>query len=346
MEGTAVKPEEVRDASARLPQRQREALELRDRARRSYEEIAASLEISPGAVAQLIAHARINLYDELRGTALASVAPSQDCERALPLIAMREDGQLKPASEDARWLDSHLAGCERCALAVEQMSEAEAAYRDWAPDVSTTSAPGVAPTPSPGVAAPLAGRRRAVLAAALTGLLILGGVVVLAGADRSTKPVESADTAAAQSIGGGKSAARPAGKSKKNGEVGRARRKRAEKRSNADGESAAGPADGLVTAPTTALATGPVESGGSGAGSDEPSSGASRPPGKAAVEPTRQTSTGKPAAKQKPAPAPASSPQSTAATAPTPEPAPAEEAPDGPGRSEEAPGKPANRPPH
>ena len=117
--------EAVREASMRLPERQREALALSGLERRSYEEIAASMETSADAVAQLISRARINLYDELRGTALASVAaPSPDCERALPLVAAREDGQLGSGSDgEAAWLDAHLTVCHRCSLGAEQMRQ-------------------------------------------------------------------------------------------------------------------------------------------------------------------------------------------------------------------------------
>ena len=113
--------DEVREAVARLPERQREALELRERKGLSYERIAERLGTGAGSVAQLLERARINLYDELRGTALASIAaPSAECERALPLIAARQDAELDAGSEDAAWLDAHLSGCERCALAEEQ----------------------------------------------------------------------------------------------------------------------------------------------------------------------------------------------------------------------------------
>ena len=126
----------------RLPARQREALTLREREGLSYDEIAAVMEVNRGTVAQLISRGRINLVDELRGTALASIAaPSSECERALPLIAMRDDGQLEADSRDATWLDDHLAGCERCRLGVEVMREAGAAYSTWAPTESRPRPP-------------------------------------------------------------------------------------------------------------------------------------------------------------------------------------------------------------
>lgn len=130
----AAQREEIRAANARLPERQREALALRELEDLSYDEIAAQLEMNRNSVAQLISRARINLRDELRGSALASVAAaSPECERALPLLAMRDDRQLEPGSADAGWLDAHLAGCDRCRVAEQAMQEAGASYRLWIP---------------------------------------------------------------------------------------------------------------------------------------------------------------------------------------------------------------------
>ena len=126
--------EEIRAANARLPERQREVLALRELEELSYDEIAAIMEMNRNSVAQLISRARVKLRDELRGTALASIAMSSpDCERALPLIAMRDDGQLEEASEDVAWLDAHIASCDTCRLGLDAMQEAGASYRAWAP---------------------------------------------------------------------------------------------------------------------------------------------------------------------------------------------------------------------
>ena len=98
---------EIGEASLQLPERQREVLALRDLEELSYDEIGKIMEVNGNTVAQLISRARINLCDEMRGTSLAAVvAPSAECERALPLIATRDDGQLEPASDDAAWLDA------------------------------------------------------------------------------------------------------------------------------------------------------------------------------------------------------------------------------------------------
>lgn len=124
---------EIREANARLPERQREALALRELESLSYDEIAAIMGMNRNSVAQLISRARLNLRAELRGTALESVATaSADCERALPLIASRDDGQLKDGAE-AAWLGAHLAACGACQVRVEAMHEAGASYRAWAP---------------------------------------------------------------------------------------------------------------------------------------------------------------------------------------------------------------------
>ncbi len=126
--------EEIRAANERLPERQREALALRELEELSYDEIAAIMDMNRNSVAQLISRARINLRDELRGGALASIAASSpDCERALPLIALRDDGQLADGDGDADWLEGHLVGCDTCRLGVEAMQEAGTSYRAWAP---------------------------------------------------------------------------------------------------------------------------------------------------------------------------------------------------------------------
>jgi RNA polymerase sigma-70 factor (ECF subfamily) len=125
----------VQEANARLPERQREVLVLRELEERSYEEIAQLMGMNRNSVAQLISRARIRLRDELRGTALASLAVSSaDCERALPLVSMRQDGQLRDAADEA-WLEAHVAACATCRISVEAVEEAGVSYRAWLPIV-------------------------------------------------------------------------------------------------------------------------------------------------------------------------------------------------------------------
>src|ERR671914_185095 len=126
--------EEIRSANLTLPERQREVLALRELEELSYDEIAELMDMNRNSVAQLISRARINLRDALRGTALASIAASSpDCERALPLIALEQDGQLDEDSNDAGWLAEHLMHCHFCRLGRDAMQEAGVSYRAWAP---------------------------------------------------------------------------------------------------------------------------------------------------------------------------------------------------------------------
>jgi RNA polymerase sigma factor (sigma-70 family) len=126
--------EEIRVANLTLPERQREVLALRQLEELSYDEIAELLDMNRNSVAQLISRARINLRDALRGTALASIAASSpDCERALPLIALEQDGQLDEDSNKAGWLGEHLMHCHTCRLGRDAMQEAGISYRAWAP---------------------------------------------------------------------------------------------------------------------------------------------------------------------------------------------------------------------
>ena len=375
---TTLDRDEVRQATTRLPERQRAALELREGRGLSYEQIAATLGTSAGAVAQLLERARINLYDELRGTALASVAaPSAECERALPLIAARQDGELGSPAEDAAWLDSHLSGCDRCRLAAKQMGEAAAIYRGEAspaaasaPTAATsafttgaervaaaggrltatgTASAAVSPDPLEGPHSRRSSRRRMAVGCSLLALA-LGGIVVALLADNGSPGVPSAADAAA---GGNAAAAISAARV-----VRPAQTRTAAEHAGKPARSGAGAAgfatsqaggDGSVATP---LYTPTRESNGGSGGAPTHSSHSSD--GDAAVQPARPGSTAKPAANPEPPSSSAQAPQPTAkpASEPAPAPPPAEE-PTPPaeeptaehGHKGEPPGKPANRPP-
>ena len=129
----AVHQEQIRVANEGLPPRQREALALRELEDLSYDEVADIMGMNRNSVAQLISRARINLRDGLRHGALVSIpAASPDCETALPLLALAQDGELDDATS-ADWLARHLVGCATCRVRVEAMQEAGAAYRLWLP---------------------------------------------------------------------------------------------------------------------------------------------------------------------------------------------------------------------
>ncbi len=352
---------ELRRAAMCLPEHQREALALRELEGMSYDEIATIMEIGAGSVAQLISRGRINLHDELHGNVLASVAaPSPECERALPLIAMREDGQLDAASRDAAWLDAHLAGCSRCELGVEVMQEAASSYRGWVPlaaapwlsDEAMAMATGNPTESRPDAAR--ADRRRALraplpLVAGLAALLLLAGVAtaVIGGDDPPAAPTGAKAGAPPRDDGAAPGAGAKAGKKER-----RAARRRAAKRKSgrrtanttAAAQSPAAPTSPASSAPSPT----PVTTGG-GAPSASPSR-PDRPAGKTGVQATQPTAAPKPAARPKPAPAPPPASEPSAAPAPTApatteEPPAVEEPPEESSRRREPPGKPADRPP-
>ncbi len=127
--------EAVRAANARLPERQREVLALRELEQLSYDEIGAIVGLNANAVAQLISRARIKLRDLLSGGALESIASSSPhCERALALLARIQDEQLQ-GSEDRDWVHDHLSRCETCRVSRAAMQEAGVSYRALGPIV-------------------------------------------------------------------------------------------------------------------------------------------------------------------------------------------------------------------
>ncbi len=127
---------DIQEANHRLPERQREVLVLREVEGLSYDEIAEVMSTNRNTVAQLISRARINLRNELRGGAVSSiVGKAPDCERALPLLAMYDDRQLKDR-EQVAWLEGHLSACETCRASQASMQEAGVSYRAWAAPIA------------------------------------------------------------------------------------------------------------------------------------------------------------------------------------------------------------------
>ncbi len=121
---------EMAAATRRLPERQREVLALRDALRLAYPDIAAAMEMEPVAVAPLLARARLRLRATRRGTEPVGVDACPEADRALRVLACRQDAEpLQPAEED--WLHAHLAGCATCEMAQGAMLEAASCYRAW-----------------------------------------------------------------------------------------------------------------------------------------------------------------------------------------------------------------------
>ncbi len=122
---------ELAAATARLPERQREALALRELLRLSYEQISRVMGLDAAAVGPLLARARLRLRAERRGSSGdPNAAPCAEHERALRILASRQDSE--PLShEDDEWLLAHLARCPTCEMAHAAMLEASVCYRAW-----------------------------------------------------------------------------------------------------------------------------------------------------------------------------------------------------------------------
>ena len=117
-------------ATMRLRPQQRGVLALVGLSGLGYAATARILEVHPGAVAPLLARARLRLRDEMHGTAAAAAAVrAPDCEEALPLLAAEADGELD--ATEAGWLRDHVGGCESCPRTAAAMGEAAATYAAW-----------------------------------------------------------------------------------------------------------------------------------------------------------------------------------------------------------------------
>lgn len=121
---------EMAAATARLPERQREALALREALRLSHEQIGQVMGLEGAAVAPLLARARLRLRLERRGPGSAVPGECKEAERALRILARRQDSEPLTA-EDDDWMHAHLALCENCEMAHAAMLEASACYRAW-----------------------------------------------------------------------------------------------------------------------------------------------------------------------------------------------------------------------
>ncbi|MEA2211416.1 MAG: hypothetical protein QOF83_1364 [Solirubrobacteraceae bacterium] len=122
---------ELAAATGRLVPEQREALALRELIGLDHSELATVTGSDPAGVASLLAHARIGLRAELRGTS----AEPGDCvehERTLRTATARQDGEPVGAPEED-WLFEHLGRCAECAQAHAAMLEGSTCYRSWPP---------------------------------------------------------------------------------------------------------------------------------------------------------------------------------------------------------------------
>jgi DNA-directed RNA polymerase specialized sigma24 family protein len=121
---------ELSIANASLPQREREALALRELLRLSYAQIGRVTGLEPAAVAALLAAARLHLREALRGPYRDEEAACPDRERALTVLARRQDSEPLEESDTA-WLFAHMSECPGCERAHALMLEAAVRYRAW-----------------------------------------------------------------------------------------------------------------------------------------------------------------------------------------------------------------------
>ncbi len=137
---TAAVALELEAANARLPERHREAMALRELLGLSYDEIAAVMGLETAAVAPLLARSRLRLRAELRGPLPPSAEGCAPQDRAIRLLARRQDSELVSRQDDV-WLIEHLGTCEPCERAHAAMLEASVCYRGWRAEAHAPAGP-------------------------------------------------------------------------------------------------------------------------------------------------------------------------------------------------------------
>jgi hypothetical protein len=120
---------ELAAATSRLPQRQQEALALRELLGLSHELVGEVLGIDPAAATALLARSRTRLRAELRGVK-SDPGSCPERDRMVRAATLRQDGQpVSVADED--WLIDHLGHCDGCGRLHATMLEASVCYRGW-----------------------------------------------------------------------------------------------------------------------------------------------------------------------------------------------------------------------
>lgn len=122
--------QELAEASAALPERQREVLALRELLQFPHAEIAAVMDIEQAAVAPLLSRARLRLRSQRRGPYAKGSMDCPEPDRALRALTLRQDGEPLP-DDETEWLAGHVAACPGCQVAHAAMLEASVCYRAW-----------------------------------------------------------------------------------------------------------------------------------------------------------------------------------------------------------------------
>lgn len=140
---------EMAEATAKLPERHREALALRESLRLSHDQVAKVMGIDAAAVAPLLARARLALREQRRGVSLGA-GTCADRDRALRSLARRQDSEPLTGDDD-EWLLAHLGTCAECDRAHGAMLESSTCYRAWSPPNRDASATDAVPVSASGV---------------------------------------------------------------------------------------------------------------------------------------------------------------------------------------------------
>src|SRR4051794_20037644 len=122
----------VRSVVDGLPEREREALTLRERDGLGYAEIANRLGVREADVAGILVSARLWIRSGVRQKPTPPLE-NDDCPRARELMVMVQDGELDDAS-DRPWLPTHVGGCASCGAPRLALREGSLAFRALEPE--------------------------------------------------------------------------------------------------------------------------------------------------------------------------------------------------------------------
>ncbi len=122
--------DDVRRGAARLPERQRRALTLRELGDRSYAEIGSELGLHANAVAQVVWRARTQLRRSLRRSQIDIDVLPADCRARLDVMSDLVD---ETPSRDTAALEAHMVECRDCRRTLAAYQEAGSRLRGIVP---------------------------------------------------------------------------------------------------------------------------------------------------------------------------------------------------------------------
>lgn len=121
----------IRDATLGLPENYREVLALRELQGLSYDQIGEALGMSRTNVGVTLMRARLKLKVAIRMSYVDVDALVKECADMLPLLSAMIDNEL--SADERKRVEAHLEECPLCRLALEQMTEATERYRGFIP---------------------------------------------------------------------------------------------------------------------------------------------------------------------------------------------------------------------